>query len=89
MTATYVLSDAELLDKHPRATLVAPVGSCGGGLAQPAWGRCNKPGYWSLTRTWGARYVHDYCTAHAALRVRGAERLEQAAELARRQRGSA
>lgn len=82
----HTISDYDLLDQDPRASMAVGFGRCGGGKPQPGWGVCPDPAAWRVRTPSGGDYTHDYCTRHAAMRLRAADVLEQRAKLHRKER---
>lgn len=80
MTTTYTLTNVELLERDARASEATLAGACGRGLPQPGWPACHQQGTWWVARPTGRPFEHPYCTKHAAMRLRAADRLRAGAQ---------
>lgn len=70
------MHDKTLVNRDARtSSIIDPDTRCGGGLPQPGWDECGLIGEWEVLRPDGEPYHHAYCTGHAAMRLRGADRL--------------
>lgn len=66
------LDDAVFCADSPTAILAQTKALCGNGLPQPGWPRCRNRAAWKVTG-----YEHEYCSTHAAARIRATNRLDR------------